>query len=82
MWFRGKRREKEREGGREGERERAPQSHYISFHQMNGGMIRGSDVRVEVATRENGYVELTAEAAKNPWAVIGKFLHYSCTIKP
>lgn len=44
---------------------------------MNGGMIRGSDVRVEVATRENGYVELTAEAAKNPWAVIGKFLHYS-----
>ena len=47
---------------------------------MNGGMIRGSDVRVEVATRENGYVELTAEAAKNPWAVIGKF-SYSKALK-
>ena len=41
---------------------------------MNNGMIRGSDVRVEMATRENGYVELTPEAAKNPWAVIGKYL--------
>ena len=45
----------------------------ILLLQMNNGMIRGSDVRVEIATRENGYVELTPEAAKNPWAVIGKF---------
>ena len=43
---------------------------------MNNGMIRGSDVRVEAATRENGYVELTPEAAKNPWTLIGKFYHY------
>ena len=40
---------------------------------MNYGMIRGSDVKVEAATRENGYVELTPEAAKNPWTLIGKF---------
>ena len=39
---------------------------------MNNGMIRGTDVRVEAATRENGYVELTPEAAKNPWSLLGK----------
>lgn len=42
---------------------------------MNNGMVRGSDVKVEPATRENGYVELTPEAAKNPWTLIGKSYH-------
>lgn len=38
---------------------------------MNGGMIRGVDVSVNFASEENGYVELTPEAASNPWAMIG-----------
>jgi hypothetical protein len=40
--------------------------------QMDGGMIRGVDVWVSYASDENGYVELTPEAANNPWAVIGE----------
>ena len=40
--------------------------------QMDGGMIRGVDVWVSNASDENGYVELTPEAATNPWAVIGE----------
>ena len=39
---------------------------------MDGGMIRGVDVGVSNASDENGYVELTPEAANNPWAVIGE----------
>ena len=35
-------------------------------------MIRGVDVGVSDASDENGYVELTPEAANNPWAVIGE----------
>ena len=35
-------------------------------------MIRGVDVGVSYASDENGYVELTPEAANNPWAVIGE----------
>lgn len=38
--------------------------------EMDGGMIRGVDVSVYFASEENGYVELTPEAASNPWAVI------------
>ena len=34
-------------------------------------MIRGVDVWVSFASDENGYVELTPEAASNPWAMIG-----------
>lgn len=41
---------------------------------MNGGMIRGVDVLVNFATEENGYVELTPEAASNPWAMIGTIM--------
>lgn len=33
-------------------------------------MIHGSDVNVEPASSENGYVELSAEAANNPWSQI------------
>ena len=39
---------------------------------MNGGMIRGSEVKVEPASEENGYVELPPEVAEEPWAVIGE----------
>ena len=39
---------------------------------MNNGMIRGSDVRVEFAGEENGYIELPPDAAKNLWAQIGE----------
>ena len=35
-------------------------------------MIRGVDVWISYASDENGYVELTPEAANNPWAVIGE----------
>ena len=41
--------------------------------QMDGGMIRGVDVWVSFASEENGYVELTPEAASNPWAMIGGY---------
>lgn len=37
---------------------------------MNFGMIRGVDVRVDMASEENGYVELPEEAADQPWAKI------------
>lgn len=37
-------------------------------------MIRGVDVWVSYASDENGYVELTPEAANNPWAVIGEWI--------
>lgn len=33
-------------------------------------MIHGSDVTVEPASSENGYVELPPEAASNPWSQI------------
>ena len=39
---------------------------------MNNGMIRGSDVRVEFASEENGYIELPPDAASNPWAILGE----------
>ena len=42
--------------------------------QMNGGMIRGSDVYADLASDENGYVELPPEAASNPWSVLGRYL--------
>lgn len=38
-------------------------------------MIRGVDVWVSFASDENGYVELTPEAATNPWARIGIYRH-------
>lgn len=38
--------------------------------EMDRGMIHGSDVGVEPASSENGYVELSAEAASNPWSQI------------
>ena len=37
-------------------------------------MIRGTEVRVDFASEENGYVELTPEAASNPWSVLGKYV--------
>ena len=37
-------------------------------------MIRGSEVYVEAASEENGFVELPPEAAKHPWAQIGNNL--------
>ena len=33
-------------------------------------MIHGTDVSVEPASSENGYVELSADAASNPWSQI------------
>ena len=39
-------------------------------------MIRGVDVWVSFASEENGYVELTPEAASNPWAMIGRHNSY------
>ena len=48
------------------------QSLCVCVVQMDGGMIRGVDVWVSNASDENGYVELTPEAATNPWAVIGE----------
>ena len=39
---------------------------------MNHGMIRGIDMRVEMASEENGFVELPEEAADQPWAKIGE----------
>ena len=53
--------------------------------QMDGGMIRGVDVWVSFASEENGYVELTPEAASNPWAMIGGYMEhciYSDAVKP
>ena len=41
-------------------------------------MIRGVDVWVSFASEENGYVELTPEAASNPWAVIGLSVRNFC----
>lgn len=38
--------------------------------QMDRGMIHGSEISVEPASTENGYVELSAEAASNPWSQI------------
>ena len=38
--------------------------------QMHKGMIHGSDITVEPASTENGYVELPPEAASNPWSQI------------
>lgn len=35
--------------------------------EMDGGMVRGTVVHVECATPNNGYVELTPEAAAIPW---------------
>lgn len=39
---------------------------------MNHGMIHGIDVRVDMASEENGFVELPEEAADQPWAKIGE----------
>ncbi|CAI8039087.1 hypothetical protein GBAR_LOCUS21739 [Geodia barretti] len=47
-----------------------PQLATTAKKEMDGGMIRGVDVWVSNASDENGYVELTPEAATNPWAVI------------
>jgi hypothetical protein len=47
-----------------------PQVATTAKKEMDGGMIRGVDVWVSYASDENGYVELTPEAANNPWAVI------------
>ena len=38
--------------------------------QMNGGMVRGSEVIADRACKENGFVELSEDASKNPWAVL------------
>ena len=46
--------------------------YHTHTHQMSNGMIRGSDVHVEFASEENGYIELPPEAAKHPWAQIGE----------
>lgn len=39
---------------------------------MNKGMVRGYEVLVRPAGEGNDFVELSEEAAANPWAVIGK----------
>ena len=44
--------------------------YHESLFQMDRGMIHGSDVCVEPASSENGYVELSPEAASNPWSQI------------
>ena len=38
---------------------------------MNKGMIHGTDVFVELASDENGFVELPPEAVDKPWSRIG-----------
>ena len=43
---------------------------------MNRGMIRGVEMRVDMASEDNGFVELPEEAADQPWAKIGE----SCSI--
>ena len=43
--------------------------------QMDKGMIHGSDITVEPASSENGYVELPPEAASNPWSQIAAGRH-------
>ena len=43
---------------------------------MNGGMIRGMEVLVELASEENGYVDLPPEAASNKWSLIGTCMGY------
>ena len=60
-------------------------------------MIRGVEMRVDMASEENGFVELPEEAADQPWAKIGEnlsvqsndldslsfsFLHFSCWPAP
>lgn len=52
----------------------------LYVQQMNGGMIRGVDVVVNFASEENGYVELTPEAASNPWAMIGRQQQFSINV--
>lgn len=48
---------------------------------MNKGMIHGTEIRVEFASDENGFVELPPEAASEPWARIGlETLFYSIPI--
>lgn len=42
---------------------------------MDKGMIHGSDITVEPASSENGYVELSPEAASNPWSQIAAGRH-------
>lgn len=42
---------------------------------MNKGMIHGTELRVEFASDENGFVELPPEAASEPWARIGLVTH-------
>ena len=41
---------------------------------MNRGMIRGYEVTVKPAGEGNNFVELSAEAAAHPWAVIGEWM--------
>ena len=49
--------------------------HYIlsftSLTKMNKGMIRGTEIFVEPASKENGYIELPPEVEHQPWARIG-----------
>ena len=52
---------------------------------MDKGRVTGIDIKVEKASEENGYVELTPEAEQNSWAMIGKaaevFSCFSCTVQ-
>ena len=38
--------------------------------QMNRGMIHGSEIWVEPASKENGYIELPPDVEDQPWARI------------
>ncbi len=45
---------------------------YTGIHfQMNKGMIHGTEIRVDFASDDNGFIELPPEAASQPWARIG-----------
>ncbi len=46
---------------------------------MNRGMIRGQEVIVQHASEENGFVELSPEAANHPWVAIGEFTMHVTT---
>ena len=42
---------------------------------MNKGMIHGTEIRVDFASDQNGFIELPPEAASQPWARIGTRPH-------
>jgi len=39
---------------------------------MNRGLIRGCEVSVRQAGDGNNFIELSEDAASNPWSVIGE----------